>query len=417
MKTKVVVIGGGAAGLMAAYQARVHGADVFLIERNPNLGRKILISGKGRCNITNAKDIAEFIQNIPGNGNFLYSALNRFSNKDLIAFFESLGVKFKTERGGRVFPQSDRSYDIVKALQNAITKAGVNILYRKRVKDLILEEKVIKGVKFYDSNEQLYCDKLIIATGGLSYPETGSTGDGYKLALQAGHTIISPKPSLVPLTVKENLVKQLQGLTLKNVKAMIYINNKLIASEFGEMLFTHFGVSGPIILTLSRYVVDNLDKSVILSINLKPALNEKQLDERLKRDFEKYRKKIFKNALDDLLPKKMIPVFIKYCNINPEKVVNQITSGERKRIIKNLTDFRLTITGCIDHDAIVTKGGVCVKEINPKTMESKVIKNLFFAGEVIDIDGLTGGYNLQAAFSTGYLAGICAATSSLGGSE
>ncbi|MCG0276082.1 MAG: NAD(P)/FAD-dependent oxidoreductase [Thermosediminibacteraceae bacterium] len=411
MANKVAIVGGGAAGLMAAYHAAINGAEVTLFERNNNLGRKILISGKGRCNLTNIKDLHEFIQNIPGNGKFLYSALSRFSNKDLIAFFNKLGVKTKVERGGRVFPESDRAQDVVRALENALLKAGVKIRYGVRVREIIAEAGAVKGLIFYDSDEFFPCERVVVATGGMSYPSTGSTGDGYSIARKLGHTIVEPRPSLVPLITKEEWVKDLQGLTLKNVEVTAYCQGKKLDSNFGEMLFTHYGVSGPIILTISRSVVEHIGKGVILSINLKPALDREKLKERLKRDFEKYSRKHIKNALDDLLPKRLIPIFINLCGLDPEKPVNQLTREERNEIIQKLTDLRVTIIGCMEDEAIVTRGGICVKEIDARTMESKIIKGLYFAGEVIDVDGLTGGYNLQAAFSTGYLAGISAALS------
>jgi len=403
--TKVTVIGGGAAGLMASYQAALHGAKVYLFERNPNLGRKILISGKGRCNLTNIKDLDDFIAHYPGNGKFLFSSLLAFSNKDLIALFEKLGVKTKVERGGRVFPQSDCSHDVVNALRKALDSLGVHIMYNSRVKRLIIEQNQIKGLIFGNNSEKFHCDRVIIATGGLSYPATGSTGDGYKLAQQAGHTITALKPSLVPLISPEPWIRDLQGLTLKNVEATVYFKQKKLATEFGEMLFTHYGISGPIILTLSRHVIDYLQYNPIVSINLKPALKEHELEQRLLRDFSLYRNKIFKNSLNDILPKKMIPVFIEYTGIDSEKQVNQITRNERRKILDCMRNFHITISGCREKEAIVTRGGVSIKEINPKTMESKIIKGLYFAGEVIDIDGVTGGYNLQAAFSTGFVAG------------
>lgn len=409
MYKTVTVIGGGASGLMAAYQAARCGARVLLFERNPNLGRKILISGKGRCNLTNIKGIEDFIENIPGNGKFLYGSLARFSNTDLIAFFENMGLKTKVERGGRVFPVTNRSLDVVKTLEKAVLDAGVSIRYNSRVKTLIIDKGCIRAIKLFDSEEVFNCDSAVVATGGLSYPSTGSTGDGYTLARQAGHTITPLMPSLVPLTTGEEWVKQLQGLTLKNVEITFYLREKKVTTIFGEMLFTHFGVSGPVILTLSSDVVEHLGEPIQLSINLKPALNQTELEKRLERDFKRYERKFFKNALNDLLPKKIIPVFIKLCGIDPEKPVNQITREEKQKIIAILTDLRVTITGCRPKEAVVTRGGVSVKEINPKTMESRIVKGLFFAGEVIDVDGLTGGYNLQAAFSTGYLAGIHAA--------
>ncbi|HHW02725.1 MAG TPA: NAD(P)/FAD-dependent oxidoreductase [Thermoanaerobacterales bacterium] len=411
MYKTVAVIGGGAAGLMAAYHAAHCGARVLLFERNTNLGRKILISGKGRCNLTNIKSIEDFIENIPGNGKFLYGALTRFSNTDLINFFEKMGLKTKVERGGRVFPVTDRSFDVVKTLEKAVLDAGVSINYKSRVRELIFDKGSIKGLKLFDTEKIFDCDSVIVATGGLSYPSTGSTGDGYMLARQAGHTITPLMPSLVPLITSEEWVKQLKGLTLKNVEITFYLKQKKVASKFGEMLFTHFGVSGPVVLTLSRDMVEHLGEPdpLQLSINLKPALKPVEIEARLDRDFKLYERKLFKNALNDLLPKKMIPVFITLCGIDPEKPTNQITRKERQKIIAMLTDLRVTITGCRSKEAIVTRGGVSVKEINPRTMESKILKGLFFAGEVIDIDGLTGGYNLQAAFSTGYLAGISAA--------
>ena len=401
----VAVVGGGAAGLMASYRAAIGGARVYLFERNSNLGRKILISGKGRCNLTNIKEIDEFITHFPGSGKFLFSSLAALSNRDLIAFFEKLGVKTKVERGGRVFPESDSSQDVVKALQKAIIDSGVNIMYKSRAKGFIVEKQRIRGVIFGDTFEKFYCDSVIVATGGLSYPATGSTGDGYKFARQMGHTITELKPSLVPLISMEHWVRELQGLTLKNVEAAVYVKHKKLASEFGEMLFTHYGISGPIILTLSRYIIDYLKDNPWVSINLKPALTDQELDQRLLKDFCIYKNKFFKNSVKDLLPKKMIPVFINYTGIDPEKPVNQISRNDRKRILDCMRSIQIPISGCREKEAIVTRGGVSIKEINPKTMESKIIKGLFFAGEVIDIDGVTGGYNLQAAFSTGFVAG------------
>lgn len=410
MENIIAVIGGGAAGLMASYHAAANGSRVFLFERNNNLGRKVLISGKGRCNLTNAKNISEFIENIPGNGKFLYSAFNNFSNTDLITFFGKLGVKTKVERGGRVFPVSDRSLDVVMALHKALRKLGVQIMFNHRVKDILVSEGRVKGIQFYDVEKVFTCDKAILATGGLSYPATGSTGDGYEIARRLGHTVTDLMPSLVPLITKEKWVKELQGLTLKNVEVTLISNGKKIAKEFGEMLFTHFGVSGPIILTISRKAVA-CKQPLSLYINLKPALTPESLYLRLERDFERYHRKIFKNSLEDLLPKKMIPIFIELVGIAPDKPVNEISKSEKQKIVQTLRAIPLTIIGAREKEAIVTQGGVSVKEINPKTMESRLIKNLFFTGEIIDIDGYTGGYNLQAAFSTGYLAGINAALS------
>ncbi|MGB9839606.1 NAD(P)/FAD-dependent oxidoreductase [Thermovenabulum sp.] len=405
---KIAVVGGGAAGLIAAYFAKTINTDVTLFERNHNLGRKILISGKGRCNLTNIKDVREIIENIPGNGKFLYSALNSFSNIDLINFMEKLGVKTKVERGGRVFPVSDKSEDVVVALKRALEKKGIILRLNSRVKEVIVSNGKVLGIKLYDREEYFPCDAVIIATGGLSYPSTGSTGDGYEIARSLGHTIVDLRPSLVPLITKENWVKDLQGLSLKNVEVTSFYNGIKINSEFGEMLFTHYGVSGPVILTISREIVDyiNEKKEVIISINLKPALTLEKIYERVCRDFEKYSRKLFKNSLDDLLPKKLIPVIINLSGISPEKPVNQVSKEERMKLVELLSNLKLTVIGCREKEAIITRGGVSVKEINPKTMESKLVKGLYFAGEVIDIDGYTGGFNLQAAFSTGYLAGV-----------
>lgn len=411
MTKRVAIVGGGAAGLMAAYSAAVHGAKVTLFERNNILGVKVMISGKGRCNLTNIKELHEFIQNIPGNGRFLYGALSRFSNRDLIEFFNRLGVETKVERGGRVFPKSDRAKDVVKALERALMEAGVEVRYKSRVREIVVEDKTVKGLVFYDQGEFFPCEKAVVATGGMSYPSTGSTGDGYVMARKLGHTVIEPRPSLVPLITKEEWVEDLQGLTLKNVEVTAYSKGKKLGSQFGEMLFTHYGVSGPIILTISRSVVRHLDEGVTLSLNLKPALNDEMLERRLQRDFEKYSRKQLKNGLVDFLPKRLIPIFLDICGIDPEKTVNQLTREERHKIIENLTGLKLTVVGCMEEEAIVTSGGVSVKEIDSRTMESKLISGLYFAGEVIDVDGYTGGYNLQAAFSTGYLAGKSAALS------
>lgn len=377
MIKNIAVVGGGAAGMMAAYQAAAHGARVYLFERNPNLGRKILISGKGRCNLTNIKELNEFIAHIPGNGKFLYSSLVTFSNRDLIVFFEKLGVKTKVERGGRVFPESDSSLDVVKALQKAIIDSGVNIVYKSRIKGFIVEEKRIRGVIFGDTFEKIYCDSVIVATGGLSYPATGSTGDGYELARQMGHTITELKPSLVPLISTEHWVRELQGLTLKNVEASVYVKHKKLASEFGEMLFTHYGISGPIILTLSRYIIDNLNHDPRVSVNLKPALTEQEIDQRLLKDFSLYKNKIFKNSLNDLLPKKLIPVFIDYTGIDPQKPVNQISRNERKRILDCMRTFQTTISGCKEKEAIVTRGEYLLKKLILKQWNQRKLRDYF----------------------------------------
>lgn len=409
---KVVVVGGGAAGLLAAVKAGEMGADVTLLEKNKRLGKKLLITGKGRCNITNAGTLEDIINNIPGNGQFLYSALNKFSNQDTVNFFHRIGVPTKVERGDRVFPVSDRASDVVEALKEYLLKIGVKIKYETKVDELKISQGRVQGVKagtiFFPA------DEVIIATGGASYPGTGSTGDGYHMAKKAGHKVIPAKPSLVPLETAESWVKEVQGLSLKNVKATAFLGEKTLASEFGEMLFTHFGISGPIILTLSRTIAENLrshpDIPIKVSIDLKPALTVEQLDLRIQRDFQKYSRKYLANAFGDLLPKSLIPVFLKNLPVSGEKFVHQITKEERKEIVKLLKDFTLNITKTRPMaEAIVTAGGVSLKEVNPKTLESKIVNGLFFAGEVLDIDGFTGGYNLQAAFSTGFTAGMSAA--------
>jgi len=402
---KVVVIGGGPSGLMAASIAAKNGNDVTLIEKNERLGKKLFITGKGRCNITNATDIDGLIEHIPGNGSFLYSAFYTFSNYDLMDFIESLGVKLKIERGNRVFPVSDKSSDIIKAFERYLTSQKVKIMLNTKVQDIIIEGGRIKGI-VYDGKE-MYCDSLIISTGGKSYPLTGSTGDGYKFAEKAGHKIEKIRPSLVPLVAEEDWVKELQGLSLKNVSIKAFHKNKVIYEDFGEMIFTHFGVSGPIILSCSRFIIDRLPDVVQIKINLKPGLTPEQLDKRIQRDFQKYSRKIFKNSLDDLLPQKLIPVIIKLSEIDENKEVNQITRDERLRLVKLLRELTISIKDTRQfNEAIITAGGVSTKEIDPSTMESKIVKGLFFAGEVIDVDGLTGGFNLTIAFSTGYCAGL-----------
>lgn len=407
MGKRVVVIGAGPAGMMAAGKAAERGIDTILVEKNDRVGKKILISGKGRCNITNNTDIEGLIENIPGNGSFLYSAFYTFSNMDLIAFFNKRGLMTKVERGGRVFPVSDKSKDVVDVLFSYVSGNGAKVLLKSPVQEIKAAGGRIKSVILRNGDE-IKCDSVILATGGASYPGTGSTGDGYDMARKLGHTIVELKPSLVPLVVEEPWVKELQGLSLKNV-AVAFINKsgKKVYDDFGEMLFTHFGVSGPVILSGSRHIMEYGFKNVKLSIDLKPALNEKKLDERIRRDFEKYSRKQYKNSLDDLLPHKMIPVVVKLSGIEPEKPVNQITREERKKLVHIFKNFELTITGSRPiKEAIVTAGGVSTDEINPSTMESKIVKGLFFAGEIIDVDGYTGGFNLTIAFSTGYLAGL-----------
>lgn len=410
---KVIVIGGGAAGMMAAGQAASKGVEVILLEKMKRLGSKIAISGKGRCNLTNAGDIADFIQYYPGNGKFLYASLKEFNNQDLMEFFHSYGIKTKVERGGRVFPEADDSEVIVKALEKFLHFSGVKIFFDCSVKEVLVNEtKQVMGLKINQKEAMIQADTVIVATGGASYPGTGSKGDGYYMAEKVGHKVVDPIPALVPLKTAEQWPKELQGLTLKNVKASIWIDGKKKNEEFGEMLFTHFGISGPIILTLSRIASHALrdKKKVEVKINLKPALNFEQLDLRLQRDFLKYNNKLFRNSLEDLLPKSMIPVIVKLSEIDSEKIVNKINKEERKRLCHLLQELNLTVTSTLGMGvAIVTSGGVDVKEINPATMESRLIRGLYWAGEVIDIDGVTGGYNLQAAFSTGYKAGKAAA--------
>ena len=406
MKKKVIVIGAGPGGIMAAGKAAETGNEEILIEKNNKIGRKILISGKGRCNITNNTDIEGLIENTPGNGCFLYSAFYTFSNTDLIEFFNKYGLKTKVERGGRVFPVSDKAKDVVDTLNNFLKSKKVTLWLNTSVEKILADDKKITGVML-KSGKKVSCDKVVLATGGASYPGTGSTGDGYKMAKDLGHTIVSLKPSLVPLITNEKWVKNLQGLSLKNVSITLLNNKgKKIYSDFGEMLFTHFGVSGPIILSASRHILDYDYKGIKLLIDLKPALTEEKLDERIQRDFLKFSRKQFKNALDDLLPQKLIPVIIELSRIDATKPVNQITKEERISLVKLLKNLTLSINGARPlEEAIVTAGGVSVDDINPSTMESKLIKGLFFAGEVIDLDAYTGGFNLTIAFSTGYLAG------------
>ncbi len=404
---EIIVIGAGAAGLMAAGQAGAAGARVKVLEKNDRPGKKLLITGKGRCNLTNTAEMPEFIENIPGNGQFLYGCLNRFSNADLVSFFHKLGLATKVERGGRVFPVSDRAADVVETLVGFCRSKGVEFKYSTHVTEILTIDGHVSAVRLKDGREY-NCDAVILAAGGASYPDTGSTGDGYLMAEKLGHTIIPLKPALVPLETKEAWVQDLQGLTLKNIEAAAFQNEKKIRSEFGEMLFTHFGVSGPVILTISRFLADLLEKGekILIKINLKPALSPEQLDARIRRDFAKYAKKQFRNALGDLLPKSLIPVIISLSAIPEVKPVHQVTREERSRLAELFQELTLTITGARPlEEAIVTAGGVSVKEIDPRTMESKIIKGLYLAGEVVDVDGLTGGFNLQAAFSMGYIAG------------
>lgn len=404
--SKVVVIGGGAAGCFAAYFAALNKNQVTLLEKNEKLGKKIYITGKGRCNLTNASDMDILFNNVMSNKKFLYSAFYAFDNMQVIDWFESFGMKTKTERGNRVFPESDHSSDVIAALQRALRKEKVNISFNTTVSDIITENGKISGVKLKD-NTIIKCDKVIVATGGLSYPSTGSTGDGYLFAKKCGHQVTDCSPSLVPFNVKEDWIKELQGLSLKNVKVSIYKDKKLLYQDFGEMLFTHFGVSGPLILSASASIKKSfVNLPLRLGIDLKPALSAEELDKRILRDFEENKNRQFKNSLSKLLPAKIIPVIIRLTGINPDKSVNEITKEERNCLLGLLKNFPLTLNGLRDFkEAIITKGGVSVKEINPSTMESKLMPGLYFAGEVLDLDAMTGGYNLQIAWSTGHLAG------------
>lgn len=402
---KVIVIGGGPAGMMAAGQAALRGNTVTLIEKMNRVGRKLYITGKGRCNVTNASDPEGLIANTPGNPYFLYSAFYTFTSDSTMEFFEQQGVPVKVERGNRVFPKSEKSNDIVRAMENFVKKSGGKIMYETEVSDIIIENNCVKGVKLKNGTI-LDCDSIVIATGGLSYPMTGSTGDGYKFAKKVGHTVTKCYPSLVPLKASEKWISDLMGLSLKNISIKVTIDNKEVYSDFGEMMFTHFGVTGPVILSASRYINDRLDEKPVIHIDLKPALSDKELDNRLLKDFHKYVNKDFKNALDDLLPQKLIPVIIKLSAIDENKKVNSITKEERTRLLELIKNLTINITDTNGYnEAVVTRGGISVDEIDPSTMESKIVSGLYFAGEVIDVDSFTGGFNLQIAFSTGYLAG------------
>ncbi|SHI93816.1 BaiN/RdsA family NAD(P)/FAD-dependent oxidoreductase [Lutispora thermophila] len=408
MKYDVIVVGGGPAGMMAAGIAGSRNKKVLLVEKNDKLGKKLFITGKGRCNLTNSAPKDEFISHITRNSKFLYSSFYNFFNDDLIDFFNKLGLKTKTERGGRVFPLSDKSSDVIKALEKHLYNNNVVVKLNSRVKSVIAENNTITGIEIEDGSK-INCSSLIIATGGLSYPLTGSTGDGYRFAKQLGHHVTDLLPSLVPLVVKEEYIKEIQGLSLKNVSLKAICDEKILFEEIGEMLFTHYGLSGPLILSASFYISDkiNKNKKAIIEIDLKPGLSHEELDKRLLKDFNLYSNRHFKNSLDDLLPKKLIPVIIKLSGIHEDKQVNQISKEERKKLVNLLKALQFEIIGTRPiSEAIVTSGGVSVKEINPKTMESKLIKGLYFAGEILDVDAFTGGFNLQIAFSTGYTAGL-----------
>lgn len=431
---KVVVIGGGPAGIMSAISAKNSGNDVILIEKMNSLGKKLLITGKGRCNITSSLNINEFIQNIPGNGRFLYSAFQNFTNEDIINLLKKHNVKVKEERGNRIFPVSDKSKDVLDAFYEELKNLNVKIYTNSTVNRIIVKDASVTGVEYTFNNNKytINADKVILATGGKSYPTTGSTGDGYEMAKKLGHTITEIKPSLIPIVANENsaiekinlgsyknskeLCKSLQGLSLKNVKIQFedIEKNKVIYDDFGEMLFTHFGISGPTILSSSAHIIryKNINQllkqgKIILKIDLKPALSNEKLDARILRDFEKEKNKLFRNSLDELLPQKLIDPVIHLSGINPNKKVNEISKKERMQLLKILKEFCITISGFRPvEEAIITAGGINIKEINPKTMESKLINNLYFAGEIIDVDAYTGGFNLQIAYSTGVTAGL-----------
>ena len=410
----VIVIGGGPAGMMAAITAAEYGNNVTIIEKNSDFGKKLLITGKGRCNITSSLYMSEFIKNTPGNGQFLYSAFQNYTNTDIIDFLKNQGLEVKEERGNRIFPVTDKSIDVLNCFKSKINELKIKKLFNTRVQKILVQNGEVLGVR--TEKEIIQTDKIILATGGKSYPLTGSTGDGYLIAKNIGHKVTEIRPSLVPLVIYEkNECKEMQGLSLRNVgiKIIDESKNKLIYEDFGEMIFTHFGISGPTILSGSAHLVrykeiDNLmkEQKIKLQIDLKPALTEEQLDERILRDFKEFKNKQFKNSLDKLLPQKLIPVIIEKSGINPDKKVNEINKKERHRLVNLLKNFEVTIKGFRPIDeAIITSGGINIKEINPKTMESKLVEGLYFAGEIIDVDAYTGGFNLQIAYSTGYVAG------------
>ena len=423
--SKVVVIGGGPAGMMAALAAAETGHQVLLLEKNEKLGKKLYITGKGRCNITNSSDMETLFANVMTNSKFLYSAFYGYDNQMVMDFFEREGLAIKNERGNRVFPVSDHSSDVINTLQRALKKAGVDIKLYTEVGNILFEDRenigeldrkephqIVKGVQLknglVDGKKTVLADAVIIATGGFSYQATGSTGDGYRFARELGHTVTEIYPSLVPFYTKEDYVKEMQGLSLKNVTVRIFDGRKKLYEDFGEMLFTHFGVSGPLLLSASAMIAPKYtSKELQMEIDLKPALDEEQLDKRILKDFEEAKNKQFKNSIGKLFPAKMTPVILELSEIDPDKKVNEITREERASFVKLIKAFPLTLNGLRDFkEAIITRGGVKVGEVNPSTMESKKVKNLYFCGEVLDLDALTGGYNLQIAWSTGHLAGI-----------
>lgn len=410
---KVIVVGGGAAGMAAAIAAAKNGHQVELYEKNEKLGKKIYITGKGRCNVTNACDVEDLLKGVVSNSRFLYSSFYGFTNQDMMDLLEEAGCPLKTERGGRVFPVSDKSSDVIKALSGLLRDLDVEVHLNQPAEELIVEEKngqkICRGIRLSGRfGKEIAADAVIVATGGLSYPTTGSTGDGYEWARQAGHKVANLSPALVPFETEGTTAQSLQGLALKNIEVTIKSGKKELYRDFGEMLFTHFGVSGPVLLSASSYCAKAIQKGPLaLLIDLKPALSAEQLDDRILRDFEEAKNKQFKNSLSHLLPAKMIPVVIERSCIHPDKQVNEITRQERQKLVETIKGFSLTLTGLRGYkEAIITQGGIAVKEINPSTMESKLVNGLYFAGEVLDLDAVTGGYNLQIAWSTGWAAGM-----------
>lgn len=405
--SKVIVIGGGPAGMMAAYAASCQGHAVTVLEQNEKLGKKLFITGKGRCNITNAGDMDNLFANVMSNRKFLYSAFYTFDNEQVLSFFENQGLRTKVERGNRVFPLSDHSSDVIAALSRALKSQNVDIWLHTKVQSLLIRDEAACGVVLSDG-KTVEADDVIVATGGISYPSTGSTGDGYRMAEESGHALVECTPSLVPFETKEDWVKDLQGLSLRNVTVSIYHGKKKLYEDFGEMLFTHFGVSGPLVLSASGMIKPvQFKQELCMYIDLKPALDAEQLDKRILREFDAAMNKQLKNVIGSLMPAKMIPVVIRLSGIDPDKKVNEVSREERQHLVQLLKRLPLTINGLRGwNEAIITKGGVSVKDINPSTMESKKVSHLFFCGEVLDLDALTGGYNLQIAWSTGYLAGI-----------
>ena len=405
--SKVVIIGGGAAGMAAAIGAAECGHDVSVYEKNEKLGKKIYITGKGRCNLTNGCYTEDLFRNMVSNGKFLYSAIYGFTNFDIVDLVEANGCPVKEERGARMFPVSDHASDVTGALERKMKSLGVKIFLNEPVRDIVIRDEKAAGIILEKSGKSVDADVVVIATGGLSYPSTGSTGDGYRFAKEAGHTVTPLSPALVPFVCAEDDVKELQGLSLRNIEVTVWNGKKVLWKEFGEMLFTHFGVSGPVVLSASSYAAKIIKKTPLrMDIDLKPALSKEQLDARILRDFDEAKNKQFKNSLNHLFPAKLIPVMIERSGIDPEKQVNEVTAEERKRLVDLTKAFSVTLTGLRGYnEAIVTQGGVNVKEVNPSTMESKKLQGLYFAGEVLDLDGVTGGFNLQIAWSTGMLAG------------